>query len=135
MEVRSLFGLNFAFKKKTRDGTTDRQTDGQTLIQSRLFATKNLDFLFNIKTIIDSHRQHLWIAITVRKGFEVTFFFILLGMAWFWAILRGRGQKRNQSRIGKTVITSHPTLTGLTFVKKYQGKLFLVKITETIEIH
>ena len=43
MEVRSLFGLNSAVRKKretTDHGPTDRRTDRQTLIQSRLFATK-----------------------------------------------------------------------------------------------
>ena len=30
MEVRLLFGLNYAIKKKTQDGRTDGPTDGRT---------------------------------------------------------------------------------------------------------
>ena len=40
MEVRSLFGLNFTIKK-TGDRRTDGRMDGETLIKTHVYVTKN----------------------------------------------------------------------------------------------
>ena len=54
-EVRSLFGLNSAIKKM-HYRPTDRRTDGQTLIYSRLFASKKLHNSEGRRFLIDSSK-------------------------------------------------------------------------------